>query len=183
MPAHDQHAESAAAPCATSSVFRGDKQEHEYEFGKLLGAGTFGRVLAARQTRGGREEEQVAVKRMNIECPCCRAWAEQEVQLLRELGREQKAANVRFVVTELTSFMTARSINIVFKKLDISLATMIGRNKGTIPLCDIQKAARQLVGALRFLKGLEIVHGSECTPSSSFNSCSSSCCWSFRRLQ
>ncbi|XXQ34927.1 Protein kinase domain-containing protein [Plasmodiophora brassicae] len=117
-----------------------------------LGQGTFSRIVKCRDLYWPRERF-VAVKIHNEDC----AYIGQQ-ELLHLLTLNSSSRSVRFcsVVEVLDAFDHGRHVCIVLECLGPSLHMISARRR--MPIDRVRKIALRLVGALAFLKNLNVIH-------------------------
>lgn len=130
-------------------------RSRRYVVKRLLGEGTFGRVLSCVDTA---KQEAVAVKvvkgvRRYSE------FAEAEVEVLKEISRCDPAGQSHVVKLRDAFVHAGQHFCLVFERLGVSLHEFMlkGCPKGLL-LADVRSIAQQLLQCLCFMHGLRLTH-------------------------
>mmetsp|Transcript_99035 Transcript_99035/g.288851 ORF Transcript_99035/g.288851 Transcript_99035/m.288851 type:complete len:409 (+) Transcript_99035:41-1267(+) len=126
-----------------------------YVVERLLGDGTFGRVLRCRDAK---TESAVAVKVVKGVKRYCQQ-AESEAEILSEILR-QDPGRQSLCVELLGTFAHQRQhFCIVFEPLDTSVRDFLKANDSRgLYLADVRQMAKQLLQSLAFLHGIRLIH-------------------------
>lgn len=126
-----------------------------YVVRKVLGDGTFGRVLACKDTQ---TQDNVAIKVVKgVRRYCEHAQAEAEV--LREIQRLDPGRQSHCVELKDTFLHPRRHFCLVFEHLDVSLRDFLKDNDGRgLLLPDVKSIAEQLLQCVSFLHAIGVVH-------------------------
>mmetsp|Transcript_92956 Transcript_92956/g.277421 ORF Transcript_92956/g.277421 Transcript_92956/m.277421 type:complete len:393 (+) Transcript_92956:129-1307(+) len=126
-----------------------------YMVRRLLGEGTFGRVLSCIDTV---QREAVAVKVVKGVRRYCE-YAEAEAEVLREISRCDPAGQSRCVRLRDAFLHPTHHYCLVFERLGVSLHEFMlkGCERGLLA-ADVRSIAQQLVQCLCFLHGLGLTH-------------------------
>lgn len=126
-----------------------------YTVKRLMGDGTFGRVLACQD---GKTKETVAVKVVKGVKRFCE-HAEMEAEVLEEIQKRDTEGQ-SFCVRILDSFLhPKRHFCIVFEPLGCSIRDLLKASGGLgLYLADARQIAMQLLQSLSFLHGIGLTH-------------------------
>lgn len=126
-----------------------------YYVRRLLGEGTFGRVLSCIDTT---TKEVVAVKVVKGVRRYC-DYAEAEAQVLREIQRCDPGKQSRCVQLRDSFHHPTHHFCLVFERLGVSLHEFMQKDCASgLLVADVRSIARQLLQCLCFLHGLGIAH-------------------------
>lgn len=129
--------------------------ERQYFVRKLLGDGTFGRVLSCVDTKN---KESVAVKVVKG-VKRYRDHAEAEAEVLREILRCDPARQSHCVQLRDTFLHPKHHFCLVFERLDVSIRDFLKENGDRGMLVDnVRSIARQLLQCLSFLHAINLAH-------------------------
>jgi serine/threonine protein kinase len=130
-------------------------EDHRYVVSEHLGDGTFGRVLACRDTETG---DKVAVKvikgvRRFFE------HAEAETEVIRDIQRLDAANASRTVDLRNTFVHRDKYFCMVFEPLDVSLRDFLKANNSQgLLMSDVRQISLQLLKSLEMLHSIGLVH-------------------------
>lgn len=129
--------------------------EGRYAVRRLLGDGTFGRVLSCADRATG---DTVAVKVVKgVERYCEHAAAEAEV--LEEILRKDPDRRGLCVELRDTFLHRRKYFCLVFEPLDTSIRDFLKKNRNRgMYIADARKIARQLLESMEFLHGIGVTH-------------------------
>eukprot|EP00927_Polykrikos_kofoidii_P073978 TRINITY_DN69983_c0_g1_i1.p1 TRINITY_DN69983_c0_g1~~TRINITY_DN69983_c0_g1_i1.p1 ORF type:complete len:404 (+),score=44.49 TRINITY_DN69983_c0_g1_i1:97-1308(+) len=129
--------------------------KRQYYVRRLLGEGTFGRVLSCIDTTTKRAVAVKVVKGVRRYCD----YAEAEAQALREIQRCDPGKQSRCVQLLDAFHHPTHHYCLVFERLGVSLHEFMQKDcKAGLLAVDVQSMARQLLQCLCFLHGLGIAH-------------------------
>mmetsp|Transcript_54763 Transcript_54763/g.138311 ORF Transcript_54763/g.138311 Transcript_54763/m.138311 type:complete len:414 (-) Transcript_54763:54-1295(-) len=154
-----KHSSSRRAPQEVEHFrwLRGQKlgADGRYIVRKLLGEGTFGRVLGCKDTK---TMENVAIKVVKGVKRYCE-HAEAEAEVLREILRCDPGRQSHCVQLLDTFLQPKRHFCLVFECLDVSLRDFLKDNGSQgLLLKDIRSIVDQLLQCLSFLHAINVVH-------------------------
>lgn len=135
--------------------WNGQTFHDRYVVEKLLGVGTFGKVLYCKDLK---HNDHVAIKVIRRVAKYIES-AEIETEILDDIYCEQKRSRKFYCVKLYSTFRLNGYYFMVFQPLGLSLYDIIKRNDYVgLPLSIVKSVSKQLLCALDFLQSMNLIH-------------------------